>query len=48
MQEIIVLILVVAAGFYVFRRVKKVLTVGEEERKCSHCPADITKLRKVK
>jgi hypothetical protein len=45
MQELIVLILVFVAGCYVFRRVKKTLSVGEEDRTCSHCPVNVTKLK---
>jgi len=42
MQEIIVLLAVLIAGIYVFYRVKKVLTVGEEDRKCPNCPVNMT------
>lgn len=45
MQEIIVLLAVIIAGIYVFYRVRKVLTVGEEDRKCPHCPVNINKLK---
>jgi len=45
MQEFLVLILVIIAGFYVFYWVKKVLTVGEKDRKCPHCPVNIDKMK---
>ena len=45
MQELIVFILVLTAGFYVFRRMKELLTVGEDNRKCAHCPINVTKLK---
>lgn len=49
MQEILVLILVVVAGVYAFRRVKRALTVGEgEAQKCAGCPVNPSNLRKQK
>lgn len=45
MQEIIVLLVVIIAGIYVFYRVKKVLTVGEEDRKCPNCPVNMTRMK---
>ncbi len=41
MQEILVFILVAAAGVYAFRRIKRALTVGEgEAAKCAGCPVN--------
>jgi hypothetical protein len=45
MQELIVFILVLAAGLYVFWRMKELLTVGEENRKCAHCPINAMKFK---
>lgn len=49
MQEILVLIVVAFAGVYAFRRVKRVLTVGEgKAQKCAGCPVNPANLRKRK
>lgn len=45
MQELIVFILVLAAGFYAFRRMKEMLVVGEDNRKCAHCPINMKKFK---
>jgi hypothetical protein len=45
MQEFLVLILVLFAGVYVFRRVKRTLTTGDGDRECPHCPVNTSKLK---
>jgi len=37
MQEFFIIIIVILAGFYIFRHVKKNLTEGENSDKCKNC-----------
>ena len=39
-EKIALIIILVIAGIYVFKYMKKMLTVGENEEKCNACPVD--------
>ncbi len=46
MQQIIVIVLVILSGIYIYRRMRKTLTVGEDGRKCAHCPVEKVTVKK--
>ena len=39
-EKIALIIILMIAGIYVFKYMKKMLTVGENEEKCNACPVD--------
>jgi hypothetical protein len=47
-ENIALLIILVIAGIYVVKYLKKVLTVGEKDEKCNTCPVDKITLQQKK
>jgi len=47
-ENIALFIILVFAGIYVFKYMKKMLTVGEKDEKCNACPVDKITLQQKK